>query len=266
MILLDALIVIGVVIFLRQVYEINSNRKRIETQRSELVASVSHELRTPLTAIVGYLTLLNDAGEEFPEDARREMIAEATGEATHMSRLVNDLVMLARGTNTPLPLQVSEVAISNVVTSALRNVESIGTRIEERLAGDIRARVDADRIQQALTNLLTNAVRYGGDHVIVVSRVQEIDLVIEVHDNGAGVPTRFESVIWQRFERGAHRLNAAAPGLGIGLAIVRAVAESHGGSAHYRESEILGGSCFAIHVPGCVTSKAPVRRSVELSR
>ncbi len=264
--LLDALILIGAIIFLRQVYEIHRNRQRVESQRSELVASVSHELRTPLTAIVGYLTLLSDAQDEFPEDARREMILEAAGEARHMSRLVNDLVMLARGNLSSLPLQLGEVTVSGVVTAALRSVEADGTRIDERLSGDARVLVDGDRLQQALTNLLSNAVRYGGDHVIVHTHVAGEDLVMEVHDSGTGVPTKFESAIWQRFERGAHRLNAATPGLGIGLSIVRAVAESHGGAAHYRESERLGGACFSITIPGCVIEEPVKPQRVEYSR
>lgn len=264
--LLDALILIGAIIFLRQVYEIHRNRQRVEVQRSELVASVSHELRTPLTAIVGYLTLLNDAPDEFPEGARREMISEATGEAKHMSRLVNDLVMLARGNSTSLPLQWDEVMVSDVVTSALRNTEAERTRIDERMSGDARVLVDADRLQQALTNLISNSVRYGGDHVIVDAHIDGEDLTIEVHDNGDGVPTRFETAIWERFERGAHRLDAATPGLGIGLAIVRAVAESHGGVAHYRRSERLGGACFAVTIPGCVIEEPVERKTIEYSR
>jgi signal transduction histidine kinase len=228
------------------------------------VASVSHELRTPLTAIVGYLTLLDDNGDEFPEDARREMISEATGEARHMSRLVNDLVMLARGSSTHLPLEIAEVPMSSIVTSALRNVDADGTRIDEELAQDANVRVDADRVQQALTNLLSNAVRYGGDEIILDTKLEERDLVVEVHDNGPGVPTRYQTNIWNRFERGAHRLNAAAPGLGIGLAIVKAVAVSHGGSAHYVDSERLGGACFTLVLPGCVASDEPASQPIEV--
>lgn len=264
--LLDALILIGALIFLRQVYEISQNRRRVEAQRSELVASVSHELRTPLTAIVGYLTLLDEAGEDFPDEARQQMVAEATGEARHMSRLVNDLVMLARGSSSSLPLQITEVTLSDVVAASIRNVEAAGARIDERTVGDARVRVDTDRLQQALTNLLSNAVRYGGDHIIVHTHTEDDDLIIEVHDNGSGVPTRYESLIWQRFERGAHRLNAASPGLGIGLAIVRAVAESHGGNAHYRQSERLGGACFALRIPGCVARTRVEQREVTYSR
>jgi signal transduction histidine kinase len=264
--LLDALLAVGILIFLRQLLAIRRNQLRVEKQRSELVASVSHELRTPLTAIVGYLNLLNEDGDEFPADARKEMIAEASNQADHMSRLVSDLVMLARGVHRNLPLEISEVALSSIVTSALRVVETSGTKIETDLADDAAVRVDPVRVQQALSNLLSNAVRYGGDTAILVCRIEGSDLVFEMHDNGDGVPTKYEALIWQRFERGANRLNATNPGLGIGLAIVEAIVVSHGGRASYRRSERLGGACFSLLFPGCVGQPARPPSLVDSKR
>ncbi|MGH8915672.1 MAG: ATP-binding protein [Acidimicrobiia bacterium] len=256
--LLDALIIIGGVVFLRQMLMIHRNRTKVENQRSELVASVSHELRTPLTAMVGYLTLLDQNGDEFPEEARREMLSEATSQASHMARLVSDLVMLARGNHRHVPLEITEGSVSAIVTGALRGLETGGTRIAEDLERDVVIRADADRLRQALANLLTNAIRYGGDRVIITGHVVDNDLVLEIHDNGKGVPTRFEHAIWERFERGAHRLNAVTPGMGIGLAIVQAIAQAHGGRAEYRRSERLGGACFSLLIPGSVVNERPV--------
>ena len=253
--LLDSLIIIGAVIFLRQMLMIHRNRTRVETQRSELVASVSHELRTPLTAMVGYLSLLDESGDEFPVEARREMLSEANRQARHMARLVSDLVMLARGDHRHIPLEIAETSVSTVITGALRGIKPGTVRIEESFEGDAFVRVDADRLRQALANLVSNAVRYGDDRAIVTGRVTGTDLLIEIHDNGKGVPTRYETAIWERFERGAQRLNAVTPGLGIGLAIVRAIAEAHGGRAEYRRSERLGGACFSLVIPGCVVTR-----------
>lgn len=250
--LLDALLVIGAVVFLRQIWIIHHHRVRVENQRSELIASVSHELRTPLTAMVGYLDLLDENSDEFPAEARQEMVAEAANQARHMARLVTDLVVLARGNHQGLPLEISEVSVASIITDALRGVDPAETRIDEDSDENARVKVDADRVRQALANLLTNAVRYGADRALLSGRVNGGDLVFEVHDNGKGVPTRHEAAVWQRFERGAHRLNAATPGMGIGLAIVRAVAEAHGGSAGYRRSEVLGGACFWLSIPECV--------------
>jgi signal transduction histidine kinase len=256
--LLDAVIAIGVVIFLRQVYVIYRDRNRVDRKRAELVASVSHELRTPLTAMVGFLALLDDHADEFPVDARQEMIAEAAGQARHMSRLVADLLMLARGDTSYMTVEMEEVNATTILTSVLRGSDPGDTRIEDDLDADVVVRVDPDRMKQALANLINNAVRYGGDRCLVVARVRGRDLLFEVHDNGEGVPTRFESVVWQQFERGAHRLDAVTPGLGIGLSIVQAVVESHGGHADYRTSELLGGACFSLTIPGCVVDEKSV--------
>ena len=259
--LLDAVILIGVIIFFRQVLAIRRNRIRVEQQRSELVASVSHELRTPLTAMVGFLSLLDEEGAEFAEKDRREMISAATGQANHMASLVSDLMMLAGGNNRHVALSLEEVPVSSIVADSLRSVVPEETKIERDLDGDARVRVDAGRMRQALVNLSSNAVRYGGDRALLSVRLEGEDLVVEVHDNGDGVPTRYETSIWRRFDRGAHRLDAVTPGLGIGLSIVEAIAESHAGSASYRKSERLGGACFTIVIPGCVvdTQTEPVK-------
>jgi signal transduction histidine kinase len=260
--LLDAVIAIAILILVRQVYVIYRDRNRVEQKRAELVASVSHELRTPLTAMVGFLTLLDDHPDEFPMDARQEMISEAAGQARHMSRLVSDLLMLAKGDTSSLSLEVQEVGAMSLVTSVLRNTDTAGTKIEQELDAEAVARLDPDRMKQALGNLVTNAVRYGGDRCLVVAKVVGRDLVFEIHDNGPGVPTRFQSGIWEHFERGAHRLDATTPGLGIGLSIVKAVAESHGGRAEYRVSERLGGACFSLVIPGRVVATEPTRTKV----
>ena len=101
-------------------------------------------------------------------------------------------------------------------------------------------------------NLLANSFRYGGEHRLVVARAVASDLTFEVHDDGPGVPKKYELVIWDRFERGPNRLNASVPGSGIGLAIVDAIARAHGGAASYRRSDELGGACFSVHLPGRV--------------
>lgn len=251
-VLLDAVILIGIVILLRQAYVIYRDRNRVDRKRAELVASVSHELRTPLTAMVGFLSLLDEHPAEFPAEARQEMIHEAADQARHMSLLVSDLLVLARGDTSLMAMQREDVPAMSIVLSVLRTTDTGTTKIEEDLDADVVVHVDPDRMQQAMANLISNAVRYGGDTCLVVARVDELDLIFEVHDNGEGVPTRYESLIWQQFERGAHRLDAVIPGLGIGLSIVQVVMESHGGRADYRMSERLGGACFSLTIPGCV--------------
>jgi signal transduction histidine kinase len=251
-VLLDAVIVIGVVLFLRQVYVIYRDRRRVDTKRAELVASVSHELRTPLTGMVGFLSLLDEHPEEFPAEMRREMIAEASGQARHMSRLVADLLLLAREETARIELVRQEVNALPIVLSVLKTANPGSVSLEDELELDVRVNVDPDRLRQALSNLISNAIRYGGDRCLVVGRTDGNGIVLEVHDSGSGVPTRYEDRIWDHFERGEHRLDSTSPGLGIGLSVVQAVAQAHGGGAEYRKSERLGGACFRVSLPGVV--------------
>jgi signal transduction histidine kinase len=251
-VLLDAVIVIGVVLFLRQVYVIYRDRRRVDTKRAELVASVSHELRTPLTGMVGFLSLLDEHPEEFPAEMRREMIAEASGQARHMSRLVADLLLLAREETARIELVRQEVNALPIVLSVLKTANPGSVSLEDELELDVRVNVDPDRLRQALSNLISNAIRYGGDRCLVVGRTDGNGIVLEVHDSGSGVPTRYEDRIWDHFERGEHRLDSTTPGLGIGLSVVQAVAQAHGGGAEYRKSERLGGACFRVSLPGVV--------------
>lgn len=257
-VLLDAVILIGVVILLRQLYMIYRDRHRVDEKRAELVASVSHELRTPLTAMVGFLAILEQHPDEFPPEAQQEMIAESADQARHMSRLVADLLMLAGGEQRRMALELNDVWAMAVVNSVIHQTDTGAMVVDKDLDAEVRVRLDPDRVRQALSNLVTNALRYGRNRCLIVARVDGEDLLLEVHDDGEGVPTRFESLIWEHFERGAHRLDSTTPGLGIGLSIVRAVAESHGGKAGYRRSERLGGACFTITIPGCVTSEPSV--------
>ena len=159
--------------------------------------------------------------------------------------------MLAKGNGREVALSVEEVPVSSIADDSLESVVGGNTKVEYDRTVDARVRVDPDRIQQAVVNLLSNAVRYGGDIALLSVRLEDRNLILEVHDNGKGVPTRYETSIWRRFDRGAHRLDAVTPGLGIGLSIVQAIATSHGGSASYRKSERLGGACFTIVIPEC---------------
>jgi two-component system sensor histidine kinase AdeS len=158
--------------------------------------------------------------------------------------------MLARGSAGDIRLREIPVNIGEQIRSAIHSIDVDPETVAIEVPRDLIATVDPDRVQQVLVNLLSNSVRYGGGRRLVVARRLGADLVIEVHDNGPGVPRRYELLIWERFERGPNRLNATTPGSGIGLAIVDAVARAHSGSTAYRKSERLGGACFAVELPG----------------
>ena len=232
----------------RQAVSIRENRIVIERERAALVSSISHELRTPLTAIVGFLDLVVDPGAVSSEE-REDLLRVVHQQAGYMARIVSDLVLLARGNLESVDLSPARVRFQQLVISALAGVDRAGSSMTVEVEPNTSIYVDSERIQQVIINLVSNAIRYGGGRVDIVARSDDGTVIIEVHDDGPGVPTKYEFTIWERFERGVHRLDATRPGSGIGLAVVRAVAKAHGGTTAYSRSERLGGACFSVILP-----------------
>jgi signal transduction histidine kinase len=258
------LVLVGLVVA-RQAVALHEYRRQVQLQRSSLVSSVSHELRTPLTALVGFLDVLKDPHVFLEAKERNELTDVVHQQALYMSRIVADLLLLARS-STGLQLRETEVKLEKLIASTLKSIPEskgiIDIEVEPRLAGYF----DSDRLQQVLANLVINAVRYGGGRVLIVASSAGSDLTIEVHDDGEGVPRKYELAIWEQFERGVHRLNSTVPGSGIGLAIVEMVVRRHGGLAKYERSKRLGGACFKITLPGRARIAEPADAAVPTSR
>jgi signal transduction histidine kinase len=257
--LLHATVLVALLVIARQAIAIRENRRLVEDQRTDLVASISHELRTPLTSIVGFLDLL-DVGTFTDEEERQEVTSIVTHQAGYMARIVSDLVMLASDTITTMDLQIEATKIDALAWSSVNTAVIDPSLVRVDAEQNVTAFLDEGRMEQAIANFLGNAVRYGGEKVTVIARAHAGDLTIEVHDDGPGVPRKYELMIWEKFERGPNRLNATVPGSGIGLAVTNAIAKAHGGSAGYRRSERLGGACFWIRLPGRVREHRPVAR------
>lgn len=255
-ILLLAALVVAVLVIGRQGIAIRENRMIVERQRSDLVSSISHELRTPLTAMVGFLAILQEDPKLHLEE-RIEMIEVVADQATYLERIIEDLLLLARDDPSRIDLGVEEQNIAAIIENSIRSSTIDPQRVTVEVDPELTAIVDGNRIQQILVNLLSNANRYGGDRCLVVAAEEGSRLIVEVHDSGPGIPKKHELMIWERFERGPNRYNASVPGSGIGLAMVRAIAEAHGGRATYRPSDRLGGACFAIDLPGRVGRREP---------
>jgi signal transduction histidine kinase len=248
-VLLAATVLVGLLVIARQGVAIVENRRYVERHRNVLVSTISHELRTPLTAISGFVDLLREDGDSLSRADQSDMLDIVHSQAEYMSRIVADLIMLARDAGNDIDLRVEPVQMSEF---ALASIQASGVSegvVAVECPPDLVGYVDPSRLQQLVVNLLTNASRYGGSKILVRIELRGSSLVVEVHDDGAGIPRRHEVRVWDRFERGPHRLNAATPGSGIGLAIVAAVAESHGGTATYRRSRALGGACFEVVLP-----------------
>jgi signal transduction histidine kinase len=185
---------------------------------------------------------------------RQVMMAEVSNQAKHMSRTVTDLITLARDGGANLMIRSSEASLADIIASALARGPGgpLTSDVDDHLL-----RVDADRSRsgrRAPPLERPQVRRRTSIHLRAGCRAERSP--IEVHDDGPGIPPSTSPRSGTSSTGGpAPRLDE--PGLGIGLAIVRAVAAAHGGTAEYRRSELLGGACFSITIPANARTGAP---------
>jgi signal transduction histidine kinase len=214
-----------------------------ESQRA-FVSDAGHELRTPITIIRGHLELLGDD----PED-RRRTIARVTDELDRMNRFVEDLLTLAKAERRDF-LQPEELEL-DVLTDELRaKVTALGQRdwqLERVGAGRVHA--DRHRVTQAVMNLADNAVQHTseGARIVLGSEIRDGEARLWIRDTGPGVELEERERIFERFARARNRPRRS-DGAGLGLAIVRAIAEAHGGRVEL-ESRSGFGAQFTLVLP-----------------
>ncbi len=227
-------------------------RRLVELERDQLLASMSHELRTPLTAVAGFAEVLTASWDRLPAEEAKDMSAIIYRQSKRLVDLVSDMAALARAELDTVSVDPRPVDGKVLVRRALMDVfegDLSGWRVRAEVEPYVKVMADPRRLRQMVGALVENAKTYGGGSITIVIRRDGTARLIEVHDDGPGVASRHEEAIWGRFERGAHQLDAAIPGAGLGLARVRDLALAHAGEAGYRESERLGGACFTIRLP-----------------
>jgi two-component system, OmpR family, sensor kinase len=236
---------------LRSLDAARAEREAALKRQREFVADASHELRTPLTSILANLELLQASLEGSQED-ERAMVDSALRSSGRMSRLVGDLLLLARADAGRIGAR-TRCDLAEVARNAAAEVApTIGER-ELRVENERPLPVDGnpDELHRLVLNLLDNAARHtpAGSRIELRLHVEGTSAVIEVADDGPGVPMELREQIFERFVRGEGPADTAiGGGSGLGLAIVSAVARSHGGSAEAGESD-LGGALFRVRLP-----------------
>jgi len=230
--------------------EAHSEREQSLERQREFVADASHELRTPLTSIQANLELLQAAGE-WPEDDR-QAVDSALSSTRRMSGLVSDLLLLARA-DAGRRVATRDIDLAAIAAGALEEVQPLagGRRLESHLEGPLPMRGNSDELHRLIRNLLENAVRHTPERTTVelTARPDGDEALLEVVDDGPGIPEEMEDQVFDRFVRGDGPADTAGGGgSGLGLAIVRAVAESHGGSVSAGKST-YGGARFSVRLP-----------------
>jgi two-component system, OmpR family, sensor kinase len=221
------------------------------------VADASHELRTPLAVLGAELELAGRPGRSREDLA--EAVASADDEVARLTRLTNDLLMLARSDEGSLPVRPGPTRVRELLERSAERVAARAAAAGVSCAVDapagLLAQLDEDRVRQAVDNLIDNALRFApaGTQISISGRVSGTGLVIEVADAGPGFPADFLPHAFERFRRPDAERARSAGGAGLGLAIVAAVAAAHGGSASARNNP-AGGAVVSIGLPGALGS------------
>ena len=237
---------------LRSLDAARSEREAALRRQREFVADASHELRTPLTSILANLELLQTTLRDADQEEERAMVDSALRSSGRMSRLVGDLLLLARADAGRIAARTRCDLAEAAGNAAAEVAPTIGER-QLRIENERPLPVDGnpDELHRMVLNLLDNAVRHTPPGSMIELRLhpEGADAVVEVADDGPGVPVELREQIFERFVRGDGPADTAVGGgSGLGLAIVAAVAKSHGGSAAVGESE-LGGALFEVRLP-----------------
>jgi len=237
----------------RQLTEQNEGLRRTDENRNQFLAIVSHELRTPLTSIVSFIELIRGEAEALtPEGLSFLDIIERNADRLH--RLVGDLLMLDRLEAGALPLELTEVSIPELVAEAVRSAEPGAVKQGVKLEGETSAGPpvpgDSRRLMQILDNLIANAVKFSHrrGRVRVSATWRQGMWQIDVADSGIGIPPEDMDGLFKRFVRASNARTAGLPGSGLGLSVVKILAEMHGGHVDVR-STLGRGSTFSVYLP-----------------
>ena len=220
--------------------------RRIGAQQERLVAIVSHDLRNPLAALAGNLGLLTRLGPV--SDRQGQVVASMRRTVARMDGMIRDLLDLARTRHGGLmALSAADVRAGDVCARVVAEIRAAHPDAELSLTvdGDDGAQLDPERLTQALSNLVENALRYGRPGAPVQVRVtaHEAELAIEVQNAGAPIPAELRPQLFEPFQRGAQ----GGSGLGLGLFVVREIARAHGGAARFRSD--VDATVFEIRLP-----------------
>ncbi len=237
---------------LRSLDAARTEREGAMQRQKEFVADASHELRTPLTSVLANLELLQASLDEHNQAEDREVVDSALRSSRRMSRLIGDLLLLARADAGRLDkhrrCDLAEIAGDAAAEAAPLMGDRILTVDNDR---PIQVQGSPDELHRMILNLLDNASRHTppGAQIELSLHREGADALVEVADDGPGIPVTMRTQVFDRFVRGEGPADTAkGTGTGLGLAIVSAVAESHGGSVEATESP-AGGALFRARIP-----------------
>ncbi len=229
----------------------------IDRMKTSLISTVSHELRTPLASIKGYATTLLAEDIDWELPAQREFLAIISRDSDRLSNMVDNLLDMSQIEAGILTLSKTACSLENIITEGIQRVDGSSSRhIHIEIPADLPpVYVDAYRIEIVIRNLVENAINYSDDGkpINIVATPNGEMVVIQIEDQGPGIPVDRVEDIFGSFFRLDTGLDRRKPGVGLGLAICRGFVNAHGGKIWVENRQV--GACFAFSVPLIDTEK-----------
>ncbi len=222
------------------IYDITEIRK-LETVRRDFVANVSHELKTPLTSIKGFVETLLEGALDDKENSRHflEIIRD---HANRLDNLINDLLSLSYMESKEVRLELVEINLKSLTQQILSGFKAQLAKktieVKNELPQGLTVTADKDRIEEVLTNLIDNAIKFNKEKGVI--KIYAQDSIFIVEDSGIGIPNKDISRIFERFYRVDKARSRELGGTGLGLSIVKHIVELHSGSVGVESTEGLG--------------------------
>ena len=233
---------------LTEIAKANKELKRLDKLKDEFISTVSHELRTPLTSIRGAIGLVAQSVVPLGSDAYRQLVDTAQQNCERLSQLINDLLDVQKFEAGKFVLQLKPLDLFELCQTAVHGIQSYALRyqvqVETQLLQQSPVMVQADqlRLRQVLDNLLSNAVKFSPpDSTVILRLSQQNDMVlVEVIDQGQGIPDQFKPRIFEKFSQADASDSRSKEGTGLGLTICKRIIESHGGQIGFSSTEHVG--------------------------
>lgn len=228
-----------------------TRRRRADLAKSEVISAVSHELRSPLTSVKGFVSTLINKWDRLSEEQKKHFLATIQVDADRVTRLINELLDISRLEAGRLSLRRQRVEISTIARKVVERIEprSESHTIRLVLNGSLPLIfVDPDKVEQVLTNLVENAVKYTDSGEVVVACSADSGVVrVTVTDQGEGIPVEHRQHVFGKFFRRGERAGAPS-GTGLGLYISKGLIEAHGGKIWVDDGP-NGGAAFTFTLP-----------------
>jgi signal transduction histidine kinase len=214
--------------------------------KDQFIAAVSHELRTPLSSVLGYAELVQELATV--DDHIESMVGEIVGQSAEMAAIIEDLLVAARSSFENIPTNPVNLDLAAEVASVGDSIRSRLTKLPEYDLHPAIAFADPIRVRQIVRNLITNADRYGGDQLVILTGTDDGRAYLEVRDSGPPIPREFQDRIFEAYESSGP-VGGQPAAIGLGLTVSRTLAGMMDGSVSYRHDGQW--SAFELRLPLC---------------